>query len=108
MTYNQLHNYQYNLSRVLNAEFKEQLLSINPKAHLCYQEHHQAFTVSLYESVEFESKHKVSASVSISTEHLTIISEYIITPAIEQLCQDLTKFIMNKGPEHDNTINTTS
>ena len=108
MTYNQLHNYQYNLSRVLNEQFKEQLSSINPKAYLCYQGHCQVFTVSLFELTGFEDNPKVSASVSTSTEHLTIISEYIITPAIEQLCQDLTKFIMNKGPEHDNTINTTS
>ena len=108
MTYNQLHNYQYNLSRVLNEEFKEQVLSINPMAYLCYQRHNQVFTVSLFELTGFEYTHKISTSVSISTEHLTIISEYIITPAIEQLCQDLTKFIMNKGPEYDNITDTTS
>lgn len=105
MTYNQLHEYQYNLSKVLSEKFKEQLLSISPKAYLCYHGHYQAFTVSLFELTEFESTHKVSATVSISTEHLTLISEYAITPSIEQLCHDLTKFIMNKGPEHDHTIN---
>ena len=102
MTYNQLHKYQYNLSKVLSEKFKEQLLEIHPRAHLCYQSHCEKFTISLFD-IPYEESTAVWNDVS--TEHLTLISEYAITPSIEQLCHDLTKFIMNKGPEHDHIIN---
>lgn len=102
MTYNQLHTYQHELTKVLNNQFKKQLLSIHPKAHLCYHGHIQVFTVSLFElNRELESKLNSPVTASVETEHLCLISEYKISPEVEQLVQDLTKFIMNEVPQQN-------
>ena len=102
MTYNQLHNYQYNLSKVLNAEFKEQLLSISPKAYLCYQSHNQKFTVSLFDMPYEESQ----IWNEVSTEHLILLSTFSVNELIEKLTHSITAFIINQGPANDNFINS--
>lgn len=102
MTYNQLHKYQYELTKVLNNQFNKQLLSISSNAYLCYQGHHQKFTVSLFElNSELEPKLNSPVTASVETEHLCLISEYKISPEVEQLVQDLTKFIMNEVPQQN-------
>lgn len=102
MTYNQLHRYQYELTKVLNNQFNKQLLSISSNAYLCYQGHHQKFTVSLFElNSELEPKLNSPVTASVETEHLRLTSEYKISPEVEQLVQDLTKFIMNEVPQQN-------
>lgn len=110
MTYKQLHNCQYHLTKVLNEKFKEQVLSISPKAYLCYQGHHQKFTVSLFElNEDIEAKPQLNVvSKKVETEHVILISEYVIDSKVEQLVRDLTKFVINEGPINDNSTNTTT
>ena len=109
MTYKQLHNCQYHLSNVLNEKFKEQILSISPNACLCYHGHYQIFTISLFKvNKELEPNLNPTVTESIETEHFCLISEYKISPEIEQLAKDLAEFIMNEGPQHDHPINPTT
>ena len=110
MTYNQLHKYQYELTKVLNNQFNKQLLSISSNAYLCYQGHHKKFTVSLFElNEDIEAKQQLNVvSKKVETEHVVLISEYIIDYKVEQLVRDLTKFVMNEGPINDNSINPTT
>lgn len=100
MTYNQLHTYQYELTKVLNNKFKEQLLAIDQNAMLCYQGHNEKFTISLFSSAEeyifIKSRPE---SIKLETEHLELISEYLLSSKVEQLLRDLTRFIMNEGPQ---------
>ncbi len=109
MTYKQLHNCQYHLTNVLNEKFKEQILSISPNAWLCYFSHCQIFTVSLFELLDIpEPNLNPTVTESIETEHFCLISQYKISPEIEQLTKDLAEFIMNEGPQHDHPINPTT
>lgn len=77
------------------GKFAEQLANIDPAASLCYQAHYDKFTISLF--------HKSCSgkfnTIKIETEHLILISDFKITTAIEQLAQDLTKFIMDESKE---------
>ena len=102
MTYGQLHNYQYNLTRILNAEFKEQLSSIDPRAYLCYQGHPQKFTVSLF-CMPYK---EYPIWNEVSTEHLILLSAFGVNESIEKLAHSITAFIVNQGPANDNSINT--
>lgn len=110
MTYNHLHKYQYELTKVLNNQFNKQLLGISSNAYLCYQGHHQKFTVSLFElNEDIEAKPQLNVvSKKVETEHVLLISEYTIDYKVEQLVRDLTKFVMNEGPINDNSINPTT
>lgn len=101
MTYNQLHKYQHELTKVLNNKFKEQLLEIHPKAHLCYQSHCEKFTVSLFE-IPYEEN---SIWNEVSTEHLILLSTFSVNKLIEKLAHSITAFIINQGPDNDNSIN---
>lgn len=102
MTYKELHQLQYNMSTILNNQFKEQLLEIHPKAHLCYQSHCEKFTVSLFD-MPYE---EYSIWNEVSTEHLTLLSTFNINELIEKLTHSITAFIINQGPANDNSINT--
>ena len=101
MTYKELHQLQYNMSTILNNQFKEQLLEIHPRAHLCYQGHPQKFTVSLfcmpYKEYPIWSE--------VSTEHLILLSTFSVNESIEKLAHSITTFIVNQGPDNDNSIN---
>lgn len=102
MTYNQLHKYQYELTKILNNKFKKQLLEIHPKANLCYQSHCEKFTVSLFK-IPYEESTAVWNEVS--TEHLTLLSTFSVNNLIENLTHNITAFIINQGPDNDNSIN---
>lgn len=73
-------------------KFAEQLANIDPAASLCYQSHYHKFTISLFN----KNCAGTLNTIVIETEHLTLISDFKITPAIEQLAQELTKFIINE------------
>lgn len=102
MTYKELHQLNYNMNTILNSKFKEQLLEIHPRAHLCYQSHHQKFTVSLFDIPYEESP----IWNEVSTEHLTLLSTFSVNKLIEKLTHSITTFIVNQGPDNDNSINT--
>lgn len=104
MTYKELHQLQYNISNILNNQFKEQLLEIHPKAHLCYQSHCEKFTVSLFDIPYEES----SIWNEVSTEHLILLSTFSVNELIEKLTHNITAFIINQGSANDNSINTTT
>ena len=104
MTYKDLHQLQYNMSTILNNQFKEQLLEIHPKAHLCYQSHCEKFTVSLFDIPYEES----SIWNEVSTEHLILLSTFSVNELIEKLTHNITAFIINQGSANDNSINTTT
>lgn len=95
MNYNQMHTAIRNFNEVIHDKFAKQLASIDPAASLCYQSHYDKFTISLFS----KNCSGILNTVQIETEHLVLISDFKITPAIEQLVQDLTKFIMNEPEE---------
>lgn len=101
MTHLQAHNCSRNLNQVLHRVFKHQLLSISPLATLCYQGHYYNFTISLFESNSPTNK---LVSIPLGTKHLTLLSDYPSSPEVEQLVQDLTRFIMNEV-DYDNITN---
>ena len=95
MNYNQIHTIMRNFNEVACYKFAKQLTDIDSAATLCHQSHYNKFTISLFNrnySGELNT-------VQIETEHLVLISDFKITPEIEQLTQDLTKFIMNEPEE---------
>ncbi len=102
MTYKELHQLSYNMNTILNSKFKEQLLEIHPRAHLCYQGHPQKFTVSLFDMPYEESQ----IWNEVSTEHLTLLSTFSVNELIEKLTHSITTFIVNQGPANDNFINS--
>lgn len=102
MTYKKLHQLNLNMNNILNNKFKEQLLEIHPKAHLCYQSHCEKFTVSLFHIPYEESL----IWNEVSTEHLTLLSTFNINELIEKLAHNITAFIINQGSDNDNSINT--
>ena len=104
MTYKELHQLSLNMNNILNSKFKEQLLEIHPKAHLCYQSHYEKFTVSLYDIPYEESL----IWNEVSTEHLTLLSTFNVNGLIEKLTHSITTFIVNQGPDNDNSIITTT
>ena len=101
MTYKELHKLNLNMNNILNSKFKEQLLEIHPKAHLCYQSHCEKFTVSLFD-MPYEGS---SIWNEVSTEHLTLLSTFSVNESIEKLAHSITAFIVNQGPANDNSIN---
>ena len=102
MTYEALHQLQYNMNNILNNQFKVQLLQIHPKAHLCYQSHCEKFTVSLFDIPYEESL----IWNEVSTENLTLLSTLDIDDKVKALTHEITAFIVNQGPTHDNITNT--
>lgn len=94
MNYNQMHIKLCKFNTVVYDKFTEQLANIDPAASLCYQSQYDKFTISLYNSNCVGTLN----TIKVETEHLILISDFQVTPAIEQLAQELTKFIMN-GPE---------
>lgn len=95
MTYNQLHKYQHELTKVLNNQFKEQLLSIHPKAHLCYQSHCEKFTVSLF--ILEEGINPFEWNESLST-NVNLLSAFDIDDKIKTLTYAISAFIVDEGP----------
>lgn len=95
MNYNQIHTIMRNFNEVACYKFAKQLTDIDSAAALCHQSHYNKFTISLFSKT---SSGKLN-TVQIETEHLVLISDFKITPEIEQLTQDLTKFIMNEPEE---------
>ena len=92
MTYNQMHTKLSKFNTVVCDKFAEQLANIDPIASLYYQSHYDKFTISLFNK---NCAGRLN-TVEIETEHLILISDFKITPVIEQLVHDLTKFIMNE------------
>src|SRR5574344_1833453 len=101
MTYKELHQLNYNMNTILNNQFKEQLLEIHPRAHLCYQPHCEKFTVSLFDILYEES----SRWNEVSTEHLILLSTFSVNELIKTLTYAISAFIVDEGPANDNSIN---
>ena len=95
MNYNQIHTTMLNFNKVACYKFAKQLTDIDSAATLCHQSHYDKFTISLFS----KKYHSNLNAAQIETEHLVLISDFKMTPEIEQLTQDLTKFIMNEPEE---------
>ena len=95
MTYKELHQLQYNMSTILNNQFKEQLLEIHPKAHLCYQPYCEKFTVSLFILEEGIDPFKWNESLSVN---VNLLSAFDIDDKIKALTYAISSFIIDEGP----------
>lgn len=91
MTFEWAHRKSHMLNNSLN-KFKPQLEAIYPTAMLCYQSQYRKFTLSLYTSVD---QILYPDETIISTEHLTLLSSFGDTPAIQQLAKDITYHILH-------------
>ena len=92
MTILQAHNIAYNLSTELRHQFTKQLAAIHPDANICYHNHYNKFTVSIYNSTE------ESDSLLYSTDFVDVFSHFEYTDAIEQLAFDITEYILKEQP----------
>ena len=95
MTYKELHQLNLNMNTILNNQFKEQLLEIHPRAHLCYQPHCEKFTVSLF--ILEEGINPFEWNEFFAT-NITLLSAFNIYDKIKTLTYAISAFIVDEGP----------
>ena len=95
MTYKEIHQLNLNINNILNNQFKEQLLEIHPRAHLCYQPHCEKFTVSLF--ILEEGINPFEWNESLST-NVNLLSAFDIDDKIKTLTYAISAFIVDEGP----------